>query len=142
MWIAFLVNLTAYPFTGNLLPYIARNIHHTDQTGVGYMSASLPILGSINPGNDLSEMLEDHEAGLCSLNGDDDRLYAHALQLAQDASYRRRLGQNARRLLERYFSVAVCANQILARFQTAPVFAYQSSSEPRAVARPALRKTN
>lgn len=40
MWIAFLVNLTAYPFTGNLLPYIARNIHHTDQTGVGYMSAS------------------------------------------------------------------------------------------------------
>ena len=40
MWIAFLVNLTAYPFTGNLLPYIARNVHHTDQTGLGYMSAS------------------------------------------------------------------------------------------------------
>lgn len=40
MWIAFLVNLTAYPFTGNLLPYIARDIHHTDQTGLGYLSAS------------------------------------------------------------------------------------------------------
>jgi predicted MFS family arabinose efflux permease len=40
MWIAFLVNLTAYPFTGNLLPYIARNVHHTDQTGLGYLSAS------------------------------------------------------------------------------------------------------
>ena len=40
MWIAFLVNLTAYPFTGSLLPYIARNVHHTDQTGLGYMSAS------------------------------------------------------------------------------------------------------
>jgi predicted MFS family arabinose efflux permease len=40
MWIAFLVNLTAYPFTGNLLPYIARNVHHTDQTGLGYMSAT------------------------------------------------------------------------------------------------------
>jgi predicted MFS family arabinose efflux permease len=40
MWIAFLVNLTAYPFTGNLLPFIARNVHHTDQTGLGYMSAS------------------------------------------------------------------------------------------------------
>ena len=40
MWIAFLVNLTAYPFTGNLLPYIARNVHHTDQTGLGYFSAS------------------------------------------------------------------------------------------------------
>jgi len=40
MWIAFLVNLTAYPFTGSLLPYIARNVHHTDQTGLGYLSAS------------------------------------------------------------------------------------------------------
>jgi predicted MFS family arabinose efflux permease len=40
MWVAFLVNLTAYPFTGSLLPYIARNVHHTDQTGLGYMSAS------------------------------------------------------------------------------------------------------
>jgi MFS family permease len=40
MWIAFLVNLTAFPFTGNLLPYIARNVHHTDQTGLGYLSAS------------------------------------------------------------------------------------------------------
>jgi predicted MFS family arabinose efflux permease len=40
MWIAFLVNLTAYPFTGNLLPYIARNVHNTDQTGLGYLSAS------------------------------------------------------------------------------------------------------
>ncbi|MDQ8728715.1 MFS transporter [Bradyrhizobium sp. LHD-71] len=40
MWIAFLVNLTAYPFTGNLLPYIARNVHQTDQTGLGYLSAS------------------------------------------------------------------------------------------------------
>lgn len=40
MWIAFLVNLTAYPFTGNLLPFIARNVHNTDQTGLGYLSAS------------------------------------------------------------------------------------------------------
>jgi predicted MFS family arabinose efflux permease len=39
-WIAFLVNLTAYPFTGNLLPFIARNVHHTDQAGLGYLSAS------------------------------------------------------------------------------------------------------
>jgi len=40
MWIAFLVNLTAYPFTGNLMAYIAREVHHTDQTGLGYFSAS------------------------------------------------------------------------------------------------------
>ena len=40
MWVAFLVNLTAYPFTTNLLPYIARNVHQTDQAGLGYLSAS------------------------------------------------------------------------------------------------------
>lgn len=43
LWIAFLVNLTAYPFTGNLLPYIARDVHHTDQTGLGYLSASFAL---------------------------------------------------------------------------------------------------
>lgn len=106
---------------------------------LGYMSASLPILGSINPGNDLSDMLIEHEAGLCSVNGDDERLAAHALKLANDAVYRQRVGTNARRLLERYFSVSVCASQILGRFQTAPVFAYQSSAIPRTAGRPALK---
>ena len=41
--VAFLANLTAFPFTGGLLPYIARDIFHTDQTGLGYLSASFAI---------------------------------------------------------------------------------------------------
>ena len=106
---------------------------------LGYMSASLPILGSINPGNDLSEMLEEHGAGLCSVNGDDERLAAHALELASAAAYRQRVGANARHLLEQYFSVSVCASQILSRFQTAPVFAYQPSAAARSVGHPALK---
>src|SRR6185312_17091525 len=32
---AFLVNLTAYPLTSGLLPYVARDIYHIDQTGLG-----------------------------------------------------------------------------------------------------------
>jgi MFS family permease len=43
MWIAFLVNLTAYPFSGGLLPYIAKTVHQTDQTGLGYLSASFAV---------------------------------------------------------------------------------------------------
>jgi MFS family permease len=43
MWTAFLVNLTAYPITGGLLPYIAREVFGTDQTGLGYMSASYAV---------------------------------------------------------------------------------------------------
>ncbi|MBR0713194.1 MFS transporter [Bradyrhizobium liaoningense] len=40
MWVAFLVNLTAFPLTSGLLPYVAREIYATDQTGLGYLSAS------------------------------------------------------------------------------------------------------
>ena len=50
LWVAFLVNLTAYPLTNGLLPYIARTVYGTDQTGLGYLSASFAIgslVGSI-----------------------------------------------------------------------------------------------
>ena len=48
--VAFLANLTAFPVTNGLLPYVAREIFHTDQAGLGYLSASFALgslLGSI-----------------------------------------------------------------------------------------------
>jgi MFS family permease len=48
--VAFLANLTAFPLTNGLLPYVARSIFHTDQTGLGYLSASFAagsLIGSI-----------------------------------------------------------------------------------------------
>src|ERR1043166_4445299 len=33
MWIALLVNATAYPITNGLLPHVAKNIYATDETG-------------------------------------------------------------------------------------------------------------
>jgi len=50
IWIAFLANLTAFPFSNGLLPYIAREIYGTGQTGLGYLSASYAVgslVGSI-----------------------------------------------------------------------------------------------
>ena len=50
IWIAFLANLTAYPLSNGLLPYIAREIYGTNQTGLGYLSASFAIgslIGSV-----------------------------------------------------------------------------------------------
>lgn len=41
--VAFLVNLTAFPLTNGLLPYVAREIFHTDQTGLGFLSASFAV---------------------------------------------------------------------------------------------------
>jgi predicted MFS family arabinose efflux permease len=50
MWLAFLVNLTAFPISGGLLPYIARNVYGLDQTGLGYLAASFAsgaLVGSL-----------------------------------------------------------------------------------------------
>jgi predicted MFS family arabinose efflux permease len=50
MWLAFLVNLTAFPLTHGLLPYVAKDIYHVDQTGLGLLVASFSLgalVGSI-----------------------------------------------------------------------------------------------
>ena len=38
--IAFLINLTAYPVSGGLLPYAAQRVYHIDATGLGLLVAS------------------------------------------------------------------------------------------------------
>jgi predicted MFS family arabinose efflux permease len=43
MWIAFLANLTAYPMSNGLLPYIVREIYGAEQTTLGYLSACFAI---------------------------------------------------------------------------------------------------
>jgi MFS family permease len=43
LWVAFLANATAFPITNGLLPYIAREIFHTHQAGLGYLSASFAV---------------------------------------------------------------------------------------------------
>jgi Na+/melibiose symporter-like transporter len=50
MCLALLVNLTAFPLYNGLLAYVAKEIYHTDQTGLGYMvacAASGALTGSI-----------------------------------------------------------------------------------------------
>jgi predicted MFS family arabinose efflux permease len=50
MTLAALVNLTAFPFTGGLMPYIARDVFHLDQQGLGWMVASFAagaLIGSV-----------------------------------------------------------------------------------------------
>lgn len=81
---------------------------------LSYMDRSMPILASINPGNDLAEVLAGREAGLVCINGDDDRFEMLARSLAGDPELRTRLGRNARLLLEDRFSVGRAARQILA----------------------------
>lgn len=59
MSIAFLLNMTSFPLFNGLLPYVAREIYHTDQTGLSYMVAGAgfgSLVGSI--------LLSRHGTGL------------------------------------------------------------------------------
>jgi len=83
---------------------------------LGYMYHAKPILASINPGNDLQDMLQTHEAGLVCHNGEDEMLYNQALQLINNPALRVQMGINGRNLLENKFSVSTAASQILSHF--------------------------
>jgi MFS family permease len=45
MVLAFLINLTAYPASSGLLPYVADRVYHVDATGLGWLVASFSLGG-------------------------------------------------------------------------------------------------
>jgi len=45
MWLAFLINLTAYPASGGLLPYVAERVYLVGATGLGWLVASFSLGG-------------------------------------------------------------------------------------------------
>ena len=50
VWLAFLANLTAFPLTNGLMPYVVRDVFVLDQTWLGYLVASFAggaLIGSI-----------------------------------------------------------------------------------------------
>jgi MFS family permease len=45
MWLAFLINLTAYPVSSGLLPYVAKQVFLVDAAGLGWLVASFSFGG-------------------------------------------------------------------------------------------------
>ena len=82
---------------------------------LGYMVQSMPILGSVNQGNDLKDIIEEAKAGYVTVNGNDIQLLENAKRL-MDVTVRKKLGQNAKKLLDEYFSVSAATQQILRGF--------------------------
>ena len=97
-------NLTSHNYPGKLL---------------GYAAAGLPVLASINPPNQLHQLLRETGAGLSCNNGDDDAFYHAALRLARDPDLRRSMSAASRRLLETHFSARTAAASILHAFDAA-----------------------
>lgn len=83
---------------------------------LSYMQMGKPMVASVNPGSELSAILQGHEAGLVCDNGEDEIFRQCALKLARDPELRLRMGSNAQRLLKEQFDVAAAARQILGHF--------------------------
>lgn len=84
---------------------------------LGYMVQSLPVLGSVNQGNDLLEFINEKKSGLAYINGDDEALFMASLKLLEDEQYRRELGQGAYTVLKQSFSVESAAKQLISRIE-------------------------
>ncbi|WP_210473369.1 glycosyltransferase family 4 protein [Vibrio crassostreae] len=82
-------NHTAHNFPGKIL---------------GYMVQSLPVLGSVNAGNDLLDIMNRNDAGFITVNGDDEALFKNTVKL-MDLATREAIGSCAHELLKAEFSV-------------------------------------
>lgn len=78
---------------------------------LGYVQTGLPILGAVNQGNDLKNLINEAGAGFISDSGDLDLLYQNALRLL-DLNTRKRMGQNAEALLNEQFSTFAAVKKI------------------------------
>ncbi|MBK9500439.1 MAG: glycosyltransferase family 4 protein [Leptospiraceae bacterium] len=92
------------------------NVNHSTHNFPGkilsYLVQGLPILGSVNPGNDLKEIIEEANSGYVVVSGDDDGFYECAKKLL-DQKQRTSLSVNARKLLKTKFDIKTAAMQIM-----------------------------
>ncbi len=79
---------------------------------LGYMVQGMPILGCVNPGNDLKSVIEEANAGFVSISGDEDSFLKNAISLL-DSEVRKEKGINSKKLLREKFSVSAACKTIL-----------------------------
>ncbi|MEZ9526969.1 glycosyltransferase family 4 protein [Enterovibrio norvegicus] len=80
---------------------------------LGYKANKLPILGSLNPRNDLERYINGNECGFAFVNGEDDALFNAAKSLLSNSVLRRQLGKNGQIVLRDNFSVEATANAVV-----------------------------
>ena len=77
------------------------------------MSLNKPIIGVVNKGNDVKELINDNNAGLvCTHNEGIDKLTAHCIKLSNDLALRNNQGLNSSSIILE-FTPEKTASQIL-----------------------------
>jgi glycosyltransferase involved in cell wall biosynthesis len=96
---------------------IALDPRHTTHNIPGklitYLHAGLPVLASVNPGNDIEGIIERENIGRVIVGMDPERLRNDAIELAAEPAQRARMGERAQAFALTHFSPRVVANQIV-----------------------------
>lgn len=97
---------------------IALDPRHTTHNIPGkfltYLRAGLPVLASVNAGNDLASVIEQADVGFACTDGSPQRLQALAERLADDSALRQRMGAHGRALAESDYSTTAAVRRVLA----------------------------
>ena len=91
----------------------SHTTHNFPGKVLGYLVEGLPVLGSVNHGNDLESIINGSGSGFVFENGQDVLLKESAIQLLASSELRAQCGVSARKLLEEVFSTRVAADSIL-----------------------------
>lgn len=76
------------------------------------MDYEKPILGCVNPGNDLKDIINENKAGFVLDTGDQEGMLNNAIKLIDDKKLRISLGKNGKKVLINQFSALPASLQI------------------------------
>ena len=85
---------------------------------LGYMVEHLPILGSVNSGNDILDIINSAEAGFVSVNGETEVFLRDARLMLDNPKARRVMGNNSNQLLRSSFSVKTAYDAIWSSYSS------------------------
>ena len=86
--------------------------HNIPGKFIGYMHAGLPVLATVNPGNDMIDLIEQENVGKASTDPEGMDLVPLALELVDAKVERGGMGQRCCELAQKLFSADTCAAQI------------------------------
>lgn len=92
---------------------VRHTTHNFPGKVLGYLVQGIPVLGFVNPGNDLLEVINCSGAGFVAVNGEDEIVKIQAERFLIDGNARKDAGAAARKLLESTFSVESAATLII-----------------------------
>ena len=91
-------------------------VHNIPGKLMGYWSAKLPVLASINHGNDLQDLIIDAKGGLCSITGDINLYNDNFNKLFNSKELRKEQGMSGYQYVQEHFSVDRARDKILKHF--------------------------